>query len=76
MVLWSGPDIAYEPPTTTALPSGTQLEPVARSSDALWIQVRVQESGQIGWGAAAVAYVSCDVSVVDLPVGEPPPRDN
>jgi hypothetical protein len=52
------------------LPNGTRLDPLARSPDALWIQVKELENDQEGWVAAAFAYVSCDVSVPDLPVGE------
>ena len=66
--LRSGPGTDYAP--ITALPNGTRLDPLARSSDALWIQVKELENDQEGWVAAAFAYVSCDVSVPDLPVGE------
>jgi hypothetical protein len=67
-----GPGTVYAPPITI-LPNGTRLEPLARSSDARWIQVQVQESGQVGWVAADTVYVSCNLSVVDLPVSKPPP---
>jgi hypothetical protein len=70
--LRSGPGIAYAPPIAT-LPNGTRLEPLARSPDVPWIQVRVQGSDQIGWVSAAPAYISCNVPMADLPVSELPP---
>jgi len=68
--LRSGPGTVYTP--IDVLPNGTGLEPLARSPDALWIQVRELENDQVGWVAAAFAYVSCEVSVPDLPMGEMP----
>ena len=66
-----GPGIAFTPPIDV-LSEGTRLEPLARNPDALWIQVWVPESGQTGWVRATSSYVSCDVSVVELPAIAPP----
>jgi hypothetical protein len=63
--LRSGPGLAYSPPITI-LPNGTRLEPLARSSDGQWIQIRVQGSDQIGWVAAYSPYIVCNFSVIDL----------
>ena len=67
-----GPGVVYNPPIV-ALANGTQLDPLARSPDGRWIQVQVQESGQVGWVAAGGAYRLCNVSVANLPVSQPPP---
>ena len=61
-----GPGLAYSPPITI-LPNGTRLDPLVRSSDGQWIQIRVQESEQLGWVAAFSPYISCNFSVIDLP---------
>jgi hypothetical protein len=67
-----GPGTFYTPPIA-GLPSGTLLEPLGRSPDSLWLQVRVAASGEEGWVAAAAAYISCNVFVNELPVSQPPP---
>ena len=66
-----GPGTVYAP--IAGLSSGTLLEPLGRSPDSLWIQVRVAASGEEGWVAAAAAYISCNVFVNELPVSQPPP---
>ena len=65
--LRDGPGLAYSPPITLLL-DGTRLEPLARSSDDQWIQIRVHGSEQVGWVAAFSPYISCNFSVTDLPV--------
>lgn len=65
--LRSGPGTTYPP--LVELPNGVNLEPLARSNDGMWIQVRVVESGQMGWIDAEATYISCNVPVTDLPVG-------
>lgn len=64
-----GPGIGYAPPIDI-LYTGMQLDPLARSVNGRWVQVRVRESGQIGWVSARPVYVSCNVSVADLPVSQ------
>lgn len=65
--LRSGPGTVYAPIVT--LTNGISLEPLARDNEGMWIQVRVVESGQMGWINAESTYVSCNVPVTDLPVG-------
>jgi hypothetical protein len=50
---------------------GSQLEPLARSSDGSWINVRVGGSDQLAWVSSAPIYVSCNMPVNDLPVQAP-----
>lgn len=64
-----GPGIGYAPPIDI-LYTGMYLDPLARSVNGRWVQVRVRESGQIGWVSARPVYVSCNVSVADLPVSQ------
>jgi hypothetical protein len=64
--LRDGPGLNYSPIIT--LFNGTHLEPLARSSDNQWIQIRIQGSEQTGWVAAFSPYISCNFSVTDLPV--------
>lgn len=70
--LRNGPGIAYNPPIIV-LTTGTRLEALARNRDGTWLQARVQGGSQTGWLSAAATYVSCDISVADLPLGETPP---
>ena len=71
-------NLHYRPGLGSALPitvpAGTGLEPLGRSPDASWINVRVHGSDQHGWLVAHPAFVSCNVSVGDLPMREPTPN--
>ncbi|GIV79540.1 MAG: hypothetical protein KatS3mg050_3934 [Litorilinea sp.] len=80
--LRSGPGIDYDPPMTS-LTGGTLLEPLARSDQQVmtaqrrigtvtWIQVRVRETGQIGWVSGAAGYVSCTIPLNLLPEATAP----
>lgn len=55
----------------TALTKDTPFEPLGRTEDELWVQVRVSDSGQEGWVSNASNFIACDVPVSDLPVTEP-----
>jgi hypothetical protein len=67
-----GPGVVYTPPIR-ALPNGANLEPLARSPDGGWIQVRVQETDDAGWVSIDPQYVSCNVELDTLPLGTVPP---
>ncbi len=47
---------------------GAQLEPLGRSADGNWINVRPAGSAQPAWVSAAAIYVMCTMPVADLPV--------
>ena len=74
--LRSGPGTVFEPPLTT-LPQGTQLEPLGFSAVGFpendWIEVRVRQSGQVGWVSASPQFVACNVDPTSLPPATPPP---
>lgn len=71
-------DLHYRPAFFSALPitvpAGTGLELLGRSPNASWIHVRIHGSDQQGWLVAHPAFVSCNVSVGDLPMSEPTPE--
>ena len=71
-----GPGTIYQPPLT-ALPRGTELNPQAFFPSGFpagqWIEVTVQDSGQVGWVGAESQFVSCDINPAELPVGTAPP---
>ena len=64
-----GPGFRYNPPVATLF-TGMLLDPLARSPDAHWFQVRVRETGQTGWVSAKPAYLSCNVLTVNLPISQ------
>ncbi len=64
--LREGPGLSFSP--IELLPDGTRLEPLARSSDDLWILVRIEGGDLVGWVASFEPYVSCNFPVTDLPV--------
>jgi hypothetical protein len=50
---------------------GDVAEPLARSADARWLNVRLAGGEQAVWISSAPIYVTCSVSVTDLPVRQP-----
>ncbi len=67
-----GPGTIYEPPIR-ALPSGTELIPLARSPDSQWIRVQVRPSGERGWISASPRFVQCNLPIGNLPLDKVPP---
>ena len=59
----------YDP--LTPLAQDMRFKPLGHNPDGLWIKVRVEGSEQLGWVANSTGFVSCNVSVTDLPVSEP-----
>lgn len=47
--------------------------PQARIADNTWIQVQVLETGQVGWVSAGAEYISCNIDLTGLPLGQTPP---
>ena len=45
-----------------------RLEPLARSADGYWINVRVEGGNQVGWVSSTPGLTACNVPVGDLPV--------
>jgi hypothetical protein len=68
LYLREGPSTSYDP--LTPLSQGTRFVPLGRNPDGTWIKVRVAGSEQLGWVANSDGYVSCNVSVTNLPVSE------
>jgi hypothetical protein len=67
--LRSGPGLNFR--ILRALLDGDQIEPLQRTADELWIQVREEGDGQTGWVANDRPYITCNLSISDLPVSEP-----
>ncbi|MDX1521724.1 MAG: SUMF1/EgtB/PvdO family nonheme iron enzyme, partial [Anaerolineae bacterium] len=65
--LRQGPGTVYVP--LAVLPEDTRLVPLARNDEGTWIQVRMLDSDQTGWISAFETYLSCNVPILDLPVG-------
>ena len=68
--LRSGPSTTYSPPLTN-LTQGDRFEPLERTINGLWIRARVEDSDLSGWVANSPGYISCNVSVGDIPVSQP-----
>ena len=70
-----GPGHVYAPPIRT-LTQATELEPLAEYApgfpEGRWIEVRVYDTGELGWVSADPSYVACP-DLDNLPVGEAPP---
>jgi hypothetical protein len=60
----------FDQPSLTTLYTGMQLDPLARNLDGSWIQVRVRESGQVGWVVNKPDDISCNIPVADLPTSQ------
>ncbi len=45
-----------------------RLEPLVRSADGYWINVRVEGGNQVGWVSSTPGLTACNVPVGDLPV--------
>ena len=65
----SGPGKDFRRLNTFVL--GDQFEPIGLTPDGLWIQVRVEEGGQLGWVANDRPYAACNGPIEDLPISEP-----
>ena len=53
---------------------GAQLRPVRRDQQAGdWIQVEVVGTGRVGWVSGGESFVTCNVDVRSLPLGDIPP---
>jgi hypothetical protein len=62
----TGPGTTFPP--FTSLSEGNALEPLGRSSDGEWLNIRVEGSGELGWITSSGEFVSCNVDVGQLPV--------
>ena len=62
----SGPSLASN--AIMVVQRGARLEPLARSGDGYWINVRVESGNQVGWVSSAPGLTACNVPVGDLPV--------
>ena len=62
----SGPELTS--PSVASLTKGDVVEPLGRSLDGKWINVRVEGSEQAGWITSAKNFMSCTVDVDLLPV--------
>ncbi len=67
-----GPAIEFEPPIATLL-QDTVLVPLARNADSTWIEVQPQNSGAVGWVNTGAQFISCNIDVTALPLGQIPP---
>ena len=67
-----GPGVVYEP-ALASLAQGETFTPQARLDDNSWLEVRVEQSGQIGWVSAGPEYISCNIDLSSLPLGQIPP---
>ncbi|MBN1218416.1 MAG: hypothetical protein JXM69_05785 [Anaerolineae bacterium] len=67
-----GPGVVYEPPLRS-LPQNMALIPLARIADNTWIEVQVQESGEVGWVSTGAQFITCNIDVSGLPLGQIPP---
>jgi hypothetical protein len=45
-----------------------RMEPLARSADGYWINVRVEGGNQVGWVSSTPGLTACNVPVGDLPM--------
>jgi hypothetical protein len=70
--LRSGPGIAYEPPLKS-LSQGTLLKPLTRISDNSWIEAQVQDTNEVGWVGADAQFISCNIDISGLSLGQIPP---
>lgn len=70
--LRSGPAVIFDPPQQT-LPQNSILLPVARTADSSWIQVQTESDGNTGWVSAEPQFVTCNININDLPLGDVPP---
>ncbi len=68
--LRSGPSTSFSPPIAI-LTQGDQFEPLERTSNGLWIRVRMEGSDLSGWVANSPGYITCNVAVSDLPESQP-----
>ena len=64
-----GPSTTYR--LLNAFVLGDRFKPLGRTPEGLWIQVKAENSGQLGWVANDPKFVSCNVPIADLPVSEP-----
>jgi hypothetical protein len=64
--LRSGPSTIYNPPIAN-LTQGDQFEPLERTTNGLWIWVRMEGSDLSGWVANSPGFITCNVAVSDLP---------
>jgi len=69
--LRSGPGTQYEPPLG-GVSLDTALELLGRSADSGWVNVRVPDSGLMGWVSAGSQYVACNVPIGGLQVAAAP----
>jgi hypothetical protein len=65
----SGPGKEF--PSAQFLKAGDTVEPVGRTADNQWIQVKTTGSADLGWVANSSSYLSCTPDVKLLPVAKP-----
>jgi hypothetical protein len=70
--LRSGPGTVYEPPLKS-LSQGTLLKPLTRISDNTWLEVQVQDTNEVGWVGAGTQFISCNIDITGLSLGQIPP---
>jgi hypothetical protein len=70
--LRSGPGTVYEPPLKS-LSQGTLLKPLTRISDNTWIEAQVQDTNEVGWVGADAQFISCNIDISGLSLGQIPP---
>jgi hypothetical protein len=70
--LRSGPGTVYEPPLES-LSQGTLLKPLTRTSDNTWIEAQVQDTNEVGWVGADAQFISCNIDISGLSLGQIPP---
>ena len=70
--LRSGPAIVFDPPIAI-LTQGTALIPQNSSPDGQWVFVQVSNSEQVGWVDVSPQFITCNLDVASLPVGQVPP---
>jgi hypothetical protein len=55
-------------PVIVSVPAAEVLEPLGHSLDGVWLNIRVQASGQVGWVSSSDKFVSCNTDISRLPI--------
>ncbi|MBE2236326.1 MAG: SH3 domain-containing protein [Caldilineaceae bacterium] len=67
----SGPGTTFAP--IGAAPFNAQLRPLARNTDATWLEVQVLPTGPRGWVSTGARLITCPGNLTSLPPGKLPP---
>lgn len=66
-----GPGNEYQ--SLRLLQQDSQLSPIGRDETGTWIEVQIRDTGENGWVNINDNKVVCDISLVNIPVGNIPP---